>query len=103
MSYAVLRTDTADEQIREAVRYIAQISGSVGTAFDLLDQIDDAAKRLSAFPKIGSVPSWGTLAKRGFRKLAVGSYLLIYKVDDSAQTVTVHAFVHSRQEYWRVV
>ena len=103
MSYSVLRTYTADEQIREAVLYTAQVSGGEGPALKLLDLIDEAAERLSSFPRIGSVPAWGTLAKRGYRKLAVGHYIMLYKVDDGAQAVTIHAFVHSRQEYWKVV
>ena len=85
------------------MRYIAQVSGGAEPALRLLDQIDEAAGLLASFPKTGSVPAWGTLAKRGYRELAVGSYILLYKVDDAAQTVTVYAFVRSRQEYWKVV
>ena len=103
MSYTVLRTATADEQIRDAVGYLAEVSGGTGPAPRLLDQVDDAAGRLAAFPRMGSVPSWGTLAKRGYRKLGVGNYLLLYKADDKAQTITIHAFVHSGREYWKLL
>ena len=103
MTYAVMRTDTASQQITEAVRYLAEVSDSTSPALRLLDAIDDAATRLATFPKIGAVPSWGTLARRGYRKLDVGSYLLLYKVDDAAKTVTIHAFVHARQQYWKLV
>ena len=101
MSYSVLRTDTANEQITEIVRYLSELSDGMGSALRFLDQLDEAAAMLASFPKSGAVPTWGTLARRGYRKLLMGHYVLLYKCDDSARQVTIHAVFYAQREYWK--
>lgn len=103
MRYQVLRTATADEQIQDIVAYLVSLSGGSQTALKFLDQLEEAADRLAVFPKTGMVPRWGTLAKRGYRAMTVGEYLLLYTIDDEEQRVVVEAVVHGRREYWRLV
>ena len=101
MSYRLLRTETADEQLRDIVLYVADISGSPDVALRLIDRIEEATRRLEEFPYSGTTPRWGSLARRGYRMLVVGEYLVFYKVDDEAQTVTIHAVLYARGEYWK--
>ena len=102
MSYQVLRTDTADEQIRDAAQYLARSAGT-HAALRFLDELEAAAGRLAEFPRIGSVPHWGTLARRGFRSLVVGNHILLYSIDDQRRRVIVEAVVYGRREWWRLV
>ncbi|MDO4798464.1 MAG: type II toxin-antitoxin system RelE/ParE family toxin [Coriobacteriales bacterium] len=103
MSYLVLRTDTADEQIREIAQYLARVSGNVDVALRFVDRIDEVAASLAEFPERGAVPRWGTLARQGYRCVRAGEYLVLYKTDRREETVTIHAVVHGRREYWRLL
>ena len=56
MKYRVIRTDKAQEQLREIIFYIAEDSGSVDIALDYLDKIEKAVMNLEEF-EIASRPS----------------------------------------------
>lgn len=101
MSYQVLRTDTADEQIRDIAHHLLQASGTAA-ALKFVDELEGATANLSEFPRIGAVPKWGTLARRGFRSLVVSPYIVLYSVDDARQLVIVEAVVYGRREYWKL-
>ena len=50
MEYQIVRTDKADEQLREIIFYIADDSGSVEIALEYLDKIEKSIIKLSTFP-----------------------------------------------------
>lgn len=50
MSYQILRTDKADEQLRDIIFYIADDSGSVDIALNYLEKIENAINNLKDFP-----------------------------------------------------
>jgi len=45
MKYKIMRTDKAEEQLREIIFYIADNSGSVDTVITYLDKIETAINR----------------------------------------------------------
>ena len=77
MSYQILRTDKADEQLRDIIFYIA----------------DDS----------GSVHHYATLRRQGYRVLIVERHLVFYKVNESQQIVTIYAVVDGRREYRKLL
>lgn len=46
MKYSIVRTDKADEQLRDIIFYIADDSGSIDVALNYLDKIEKAINRL---------------------------------------------------------
>lgn len=50
MKYKIVRTDKADEQLREIIFYIADDSGSIDIALNYLDKIETAINQLAEFP-----------------------------------------------------
>ena len=99
MKYKVIRTDKADEQLREIIFYIADDSGSIDIALNYLDKIETAIKRLENFPNSGSIPRYSVLRKQGYRVLIVERHLVFYKVNDKEHVVTIYAVVDGRREY----
>ena len=99
MKYKILRTDKADQQLREIIFYIADDSGSIDIALNYLKKIETAIDRLEDFPYSGSIPRYSILKKQKYRVLIVERHLIFYKVDDSKQTVIIYAIVDSRREY----
>ena len=103
MKYNIVRTDKADEQLRDIIFYIAEDSGSIDIALDYLNKIEKAVNRLEDFPMSGSVPRYTILRKQGYRVLIVERHLVFYKVDESEKVVTIYAFVDSRREYKNLI
>lgn len=99
MQYKIIRTDKADEQLRELIFYIAEDSGSIDIALDYLDKIEAAINRLEIFPLSDSVPRYSILRKQGYRALIAERHLVFYKVNEREKIVTIYAVVDSRQEY----
>lgn len=75
MKYKIVRTDKADEQLREIIFYIADDSGSTDIALNYLDKIEAAIRRLEEFPMSGSIPRYSILRKQGYRVLIVERHL----------------------------
>lgn len=99
MRYKVIRTDKADEQLREIIFYIADDSGSVDVALNDLNKIEKAIYRLEEFPMSGSVPRYSILRKQGYRILVVERHLVFYKINENEKLVIIYAVVDGRQEY----
>lgn len=99
MKYEMVRTDKADDQLREIIFYIAEDSGSVEIALNYLDKIETAINNLEKFPRSGSVPRYSILRKQGYRVLIVERHLVFCKVNDSEKKVIIYAVVDGRREY----
>ena len=59
MKYKIIRTEKADEQLRDIIYYIADDSGSVDIALNYLEKVEKAIKLLEEFPMSGSIPFCG--------------------------------------------
>lgn len=103
MKYSIIRTDKADEQLREIIFYIADDSGSVDIALNYLDKIEKAINSLEDFPTSGSVPKYSILRKQGFRVLIVERHLVFYKINEDKKEVVIYAVVDGRHEYRNLI
>ena len=103
MKYQIIRTDKADEQLREIIFYIADDSGSVDIALKYLDKIETAIRRLEDFPASGSILRYAILRRQGYSVLIVERHLVFYKINEEEKTVTIYAIVDGRREYLNLV
>ena len=103
MKYKIVRTDKADEQLREIIFYIADDSGSTDIALNYLDKIEAAIRRLEEFPMSGSIPRYSIIRKQGYRVLIVARNLVFYKVNEDEKIVTIYAIVDGRREYRNLI
>ncbi len=99
MKYSIIRTDKADEQLREIIFYIADDSGSVEIALGYLEKLEKAIVRLEDFPYTGVLPRYATLRKQGYLVLIVERHLVFYKVNEEDKLVTIYAIIDGRREY----
>ena len=103
MKYKIIRTDKADEQLREIIFYIADDSGSIDIALNYLDKIEAAISRLEEFPMSGSTQRYSILRKQGYRVLIVERHMVFYKVNKDEKVVTIYAIVDGRREYKNLI
>lgn len=76
--YKILRTDKAEDQLRDIIYYIADESGDIDVALKYLDKLEEAINQLEEFPNSGSVPRYSILKKQGYRVLIVGNHIVFY-------------------------
>lgn len=101
--YKVMRTDKAEDQLRDIIYYIADDSGSIDTALKYLDKIEESINRLKELPNSGSIPRYSILKKQGYRVVIVERHLIFYKVSEENKTVIVYAIVDGRREYQNLI
>ena len=103
MKYSIVRTDRADEQLREIIFYIAEDSGSIDIALNYLDNIEKAISSLEDFPMSGSIPRYSILRKQGYRVLIVEKHLVFYKINEETKEIIIYAVVDGRREYRNLI
>jgi Plasmid stabilization system protein len=103
MKYKILRTDKAEEQLREIIFYIADDSGDINIALGYLDKIETAIYRLQEFPESGSVPRYSILKKQGYRVVIVERHLVFYKINEADKLIIIYAIVDGRREYRNLI
>lgn len=103
MTYKILRTDKAEEQLRETIFYIADDSGNVDIALGYLEKIETAINRLQEFPESGSIPRYSILKKQGYRVVIVERHLVFYKINEVDKLVIIYAIVDGRREYRNLI
>lgn len=103
MKYKILRTDKAEEQLREIIFYIADDSGNVDIALGYLDKVEIAINRLQEFPESGSIPRYSILKKQGYRVVIAERHLVFYKINEEDKLVIIYAIVDGRREYRNLI
>lgn len=103
MSYRLILTDTAKEDLREIALYIAQQFKETNTAKKLVNELRERCNILKEFPNSGSIPRDRVLRSAGYRFLVHKDYLIFYEVDEKSQTVYVMAIFNGRRDYMRVM
>lgn len=103
MRYKILRTDKAEDQLRDIIFYIADDSGSVDVALQYLDKVEAAIDRLQDFPQSGSIPRYSILRKQGYRVVTVEKHLVFYKVNEEEMVIIIYAIVDGRREYQNLI
>lgn len=102
MRYRVVRTDTADEQIRKIILYINENFGRE-VALRKLDELEESILQLGDNLYIGIIPRYHILRQQGYRILILGKNLVFYKVDNGRKRVVVYAVVDQRQDYLNII
>ena len=103
MTYKILRTDKAEEQLREIIFYIADDSSNVDIALEYLEKIETAINRLQEYPESGSIPRYSILKKQGYRVVIVERHLVFYKINEEDKLVIIYAIVDGRREYRNLI
>jgi len=103
MTYKILRTDKAEEQLREIIFYIADDSCNVDIALEYMEKIETAINRLEEFPELGSIPRYSILKKQGYRVVIVERHFVFYKINEVDKLVIIYVIVDGRREYRNLI
>ena len=99
MKYRVVRSDIANSQLEEIIRYITNPTDDIQSALNLLDDLDKATRQLEDSPESGINPRDIAVKRSGYRYLLIRSYYMFYKIDHAARTVVVYAFIYAKSDY----
>lgn len=102
MKYKVIRTETADAQIRKIILYAAENFGNE-VALEKLEELEQNLLDLGLYPKKGVDPRYLVLKRQGYRVLVLEKNLVFYKVNEEKKEVIIYAVVDQRQDYLNII
>lgn len=103
MSYRILFTVTAKQDLRDIALNIADISKDKNTAVDFVNQMQKKCEQLIDFPESGALPNDRVLRSLGYRFLIYKDYLMFYTVEHESNTVYIQAAFNAKRDYTRAL
>lgn len=97
MAYRIVWSDSARERIDEFIEFIAEENPAA--AIRVIEDLRRRIQVLSEQPRLGR-----PLARDldwALRRLIAGRYIVVYRIEEPQQTVTIVALRHSRQRSLR--
>lgn len=94
MTYTIGYTETAENLIWQQAQHIAEASGFVNRAIDWLQDLYRAIERLEQSPRGCNIAEEDREFPYEVRKLIVGEYLVLFRIDDEASRVIVIGLRH---------
>ena len=103
MAYKVKVTESADRDLDEILTYIMETLMNPKAADDFVDALEEKYTVLEEYPFICELSRNDRLANRGYRRVIIGSYVVLYLIDEEQQEVTVTRIFYGRQNYEKYV
>ena len=97
--YNIDITQPAENDIKEAVKYIAEKLLNPSAAGKLLDDAEHAIFSLNDMPHRHALVKDDDLARLGFRFMPVNNYLVFYVVREEKKTVVIQRFLYGRRDW----
>ena len=93
MSYEILWSESALERITEFLDFIAE--DNPAAAKRVIEDLRQRVGALAEHPRLGRPLSEGI--DPGLRRLVVGKYVVVYRVQESRRAIDIVAIRHSRE------
>ena len=99
--YTLDVTAAAEGDLDRITDYIGERLANPPAALALLDEIESVSDGIRTDPALFPLCVDPRLAKLGYRKAVVRSYVMVYEIDEAAEAVRVLRVFHSSEDYQR--
>lgn len=99
MDYKITITYSANKDLDEIVDYIVNHLFNTTAAKDLLNDIEDKYKQLAEFPYMFEEVRDKILKKKGYRKIVVKNYIILYLIDELDKEINIMRFFYCGKKY----
>lgn len=103
MSYNLFVTQNADDELAGIVDYIANHLDNPKAAGDFLDRVEVCYERLTENPKIYQLCDYQDFKEKGYRKVIINNYVLLFRIDEDTDTVYILHVFFGRQDYYSMI
>ncbi len=103
MGYRIIRTDLFQQDLDSTIGYIVLSLENRTAAKSLLDAVDECYETLESMPLIYEACHDPFLREKGYRRAIIKNYIMVDKVDEHENTVTVLRFFHGKRDYEKMI
>jgi len=101
--YKLILANTAYLDLEQIYAYIAKTLSAPNAANNLMGKIESKIRDLQVFPISSPFCNDESLKLKGYRKLVVNNYIVIYKVDELTETVHIIRILYGASDYERQI
>jgi len=101
--YKLIVSELAHQDLDSIISYIAVQLANPVAASNFLDEVVRCYGYLNSNPMMYSKCNDSRLEKEGYRKAVIKNYILVYKVDEIAKTVSILRFFYGARDYEKLV
>lgn len=103
MAYNLVITQMAESELDDIVCYISDDLKNPPAAVSFLEQVENCYNHLVDNPFIYSLCDNPELKNKGYHKVVIKNYIMIYKVDKPANTVYILHIFFGRRDYMSLI
>ncbi len=97
MDFDIIITTPAEKDLSDLLDYIGSVLCNKPAAESFLEDFSENLDHLSQMPFLYSECNDAVLNAKGYRKIAVGNYIVLYKVDAEMHRVYISRVVYGRR------
>ena len=101
--YRLVVTELADGDLNSIVAYITGQLANPTAACCFLDEVESCYANLKRSPFMYELARDVHLAAKGYRKVVIGSYIMLYMVDEAVKVVTIYRFFYGPRDYTKLI
>ena len=101
--YSLFVTAQAENDLDDIVAYITQKLFNPSAAGELLDGVEACYENLRRTPYMYGECSDTKLRAEGYRRVVIGSYVLVYKIDEVSKNVLIMRYFYGARDYVRLL
>ena len=103
MGYKLIVSKEAHTDVDDVVTHIAQELNNVQAAARFLDNLETSYRRIADNPFMYALCEDARLQEKGYRKVAVNNYLILYRVDEAENSAYVTRVVYGARDYAKLL
>ena len=101
--YKLIISELAHQDLDSIIAYISIQLANPMAAGDFLTEVDQCYSYLKSNPMMYEKCQDKRLGSEGYRKAVIKNYVLVYKINEASQTVSVMRFFYSAQDYLKLI
>ena len=103
MAYKIIETELGQKDLSDIVDYIVHSLENPSAAATFLNEVEACYDTLERHPMMFEACSDPYLKALGYRKAGIRNYIMIYKIHEPTQMVSIMRFFHGRQDYEKLI
>lgn len=101
--YKLVVSELAHMDLDNIISYIAKELSSPVAALKFLDEVEKRYDYLKNNPYMHERCQDARLEKETYRKTTIKNYVIVYKVDESSETIVIYRFFYGAQDYVNLI
>jgi len=103
MAYSLIVSQEAHRDVDDIITYIAEKLKNAQAAVSFLDDVENSYRRIVDNPHMYALCDDIRLHEKGYRKVVIKHYLVLYRVNEVEKTAYVARVIYGARDYTKLL